>query len=54
MDNFLETYSPPKLSQEEIHWSSYHGTEETNPTRNHEVVGSVLGPTQWLKDLAMP
>ena len=22
----------------------------TNPTRNHEVVGSILGLTQWVKD----
>ena len=24
----------------------------TNPTRNHEVVGSIPGLTQWVKDLA--
>ena len=24
-------------------WSSHHGTEETNPTRNHEVAGSIPG-----------
>lgn len=22
----------------------------TNPTRNNEVVGSIPGPTQWVKD----
>ena len=24
-----------------------------NPTRNHEVVGSIPGLTQWVKDLAL-
>ena len=24
----------------------------TNPTRNHDVVGSIPGPPQWVKDLA--
>ena len=30
--------------------SSHRGAVETNPTRNHEVVGSIPGLTQWVKD----
>ena len=33
--------------------SSHHGTAEINPTRNHDVVGSIPGLTPWVKDLAL-
>ena len=33
--------------------SSCHGAVETNPTRNYEVVGSIPGLTQWVKDLML-
>ena len=31
-------------------WSSHHGTAEANLTRNHEVVGSIPGLDQWVRD----
>ena len=34
--------------------SSYHGAAETNPSRNHEVVGLIPGHAQWVKDLVLP
>ena len=34
--------------------SSHSDAAEMNPTRNHEVAGSIPGLPQWVRDLTLP
>ena len=37
-----------------IYMSYRCGTVEMNLTRNHDIVGSIPGLVQWVKDLVLP
>ena len=41
------------ISFKDRYWSSHRGTAEMNPTRNHEVAGSIPDRAQWVKDPAL-
>ena len=40
--------------QDKVGRRSRRGTEETNPTRNQDVAGSIPGLVHWFKNLALP
>ena len=53
-DRFLEGEGNFK-DDSSLHFrSSRHGSLETNLTSIHEDAGSIPGPNQWVKDLALP
>ena len=45
-----EPFSLTLVAAETSWRSTCSGTEEANPTRNHEVKGSTPGLGQWVKD----
>lgn len=55
----LTRYAPHEnncvyLNLKRSSWSSHCGALETNLTSNLEVLGSIPGLTQWVKDLVLP
>ena len=52
--NFRMPGCSHKIKKKKKIWSFRRGTVEMNPTRNHEVSGSIPGLTQWVKALVLP
>jgi len=52
-DIFRIEYKIGTVKKEEK-WSSVMVQWLTNPTRNHELAGSMPGLAQWVKDPALP
>ena len=45
---------PKKYLSKSSNRNSRHGAVEMNLTRNHEIMGSIPGLVQWVKDLVLP
>ena len=54
VDDMVLYIENPKGFTQKLLGSSRHGVAEPNPTRNHEVAGSIPGLTQRVKDLVLP
>ena len=50
----MKTVKRIKINKKSKFRSSRRGALITNPTRNHEVVGSIPGLAQWVGDPALP
>ena len=50
----IEEFPSSKTRTKIRNWSSHRGSEVMNPTRNPEVVGSIPGLAQWVKDPLLP